>query len=94
LEASFYIIILWLNIKDRGFWCLRKGQFEETQALKDAVQRDELTHIYNRQYLEFHLKQVLNEAIEFDHLFGILFIDVDHFKNVESPMAITLVMKY
>lgn len=62
----------------------KKDQFEENQALKKAVQKDELTQIYNRRYLEFYLNQKLNEANEFGQLFGILFIDIDHFKNVND----------
>lgn len=62
----------------------KKDHYEENQTLKKAIQRDELTQIYNRRYLEFHLSQALKEANEFDQLFGLLFIDIDHFKQVND----------
>ena len=42
---------------------------------------DELTKISNRRYMEFQLKSAREETIEFNQPFGILFMDIDHFKK-------------
>jgi diguanylate cyclase (GGDEF)-like protein/PAS domain S-box-containing protein len=62
----------------------KESQYKENIKLKKAIQRDELTNLYNRRYLNFYLNQVLEEAKEFDKGFGILFIDIDYFKNVND----------
>ena len=62
----------------------KKDKYEENLHLKQVMQRDELTQVYNRRYLEFYLNQLLNEAKTFKQSFGILFIDIDHFKNVND----------
>lgn len=62
----------------------KENQYKENIELKKAIQRDELTQLYNRRYLNFHLNQMIEEAKEFNHSFGILFIDIDHFKNIND----------
>jgi diguanylate cyclase (GGDEF)-like protein/PAS domain S-box-containing protein len=62
----------------------KENQYKENIKLKKAIQRDELTQLYNRRFLDFHIKQMIDEAQEFNHSFGILFIDIDHFKNVND----------
>ena len=62
----------------------KKDQYKENVALKEAIQKDELTKIYNRRYLEFQINQAIKESNDFNHSFGILFIDIDHFKNVND----------
>lgn len=48
------------------------------------MQVDELTQIYNRKFLDFQLKNRVSEAHEFNNKFELLFIDIDHFKNVND----------
>jgi diguanylate cyclase (GGDEF)-like protein/PAS domain S-box-containing protein len=62
----------------------KENQYKENLKLKKIIQRDDLTKLYNRRYLDFHLNQSLEEAKEFNQAFGILFIDIDHFKDVND----------
>ncbi|MDT8336590.1 MAG: GGDEF domain-containing protein [Candidatus Izemoplasmatales bacterium] len=62
----------------------RKSQYEENLELKKIMHIDELTGLYNRKYLEFQLNNSISEAKEFNNTFGILFIDIDHFKNIND----------
>lgn len=62
----------------------RKSQYEENIELKKIMQVDELTGVYNRKFLEFQLNSSINEAKEFSNTFGILFIDIDHFKSIND----------
>jgi diguanylate cyclase (GGDEF)-like protein/PAS domain S-box-containing protein len=62
----------------------KENQHKENLKLRKMIQKDDLTKIYNRRYLDFHLNQALEEAREFNQSFGILFIDIDHFKGVND----------
>ncbi len=62
----------------------RKSSYDENRRLKELLTIDVLTSISNRRYLEFHLKNTISEAKEFNLKFGVLFIDIDHFKNVND----------
>jgi diguanylate cyclase (GGDEF)-like protein/PAS domain S-box-containing protein len=62
----------------------RKSQYEENLELKKIIRIDELTGIYNRKFLEFQLNKSIKESREFNSIFGILFIDIDHFKNIND----------
>jgi diguanylate cyclase (GGDEF)-like protein/PAS domain S-box-containing protein len=52
--------------------------------LHTAAFTDELTKLYNRRYLERTLERLLSEMQECGARFGLLFIDVDHFKRVND----------
>jgi len=45
---------------------------------------DTLTGIANRRHMEMHLQSRLEEFRRHHWIFGILFIDVDHFKNIND----------
>ena len=62
----------------------KENQYLENKKLKLMMQTDELTKVYNRKYLEFTLNQLYQEVKEFDSIFGLLFIDIDHFKKVND----------
>jgi len=62
----------------------KEQQYHEHEALKKMVHIDALTELYNRRYLEFRLAQAKNEFDEFNDSFGLLFIDIDHFKNIND----------
>lgn len=53
----------------------------EFEELKNEVYQDVLTGIGNRRYGEVTLSTRIFEWQEHDHSFGLLFLDVDHFKN-------------
>ncbi len=58
--------------------------YEERRKLSDLLTQDKLTGISNRRYLDFHLHNMKEEFEKFDSSFGILFFDIDHFKNVND----------
>jgi diguanylate cyclase (GGDEF)-like protein/PAS domain S-box-containing protein len=66
---------------DRRF--LEEKQAENI-ALKQLLEKDNLTAIYNRNYMEFQLDSVIKEAEKFNTQFSLLFIDIDHFKDVND----------
>lgn len=57
---------------------------QENRKLKEMLVTDPLTQISNRRYLDFHLSSSKNEANEFETTFGLLFIDIDNFKEVND----------
>ena len=61
-----------------------KDTFEENIKLKQLIEIDTLTSIYNRRYLEFQLASSIIENKQFNTQFGLLFLDIDHFKNVND----------
>jgi diguanylate cyclase (GGDEF)-like protein/PAS domain S-box-containing protein len=62
----------------------KEDKYLENLELKNAAQYDELTQVYNRKFLDFKLKNLLSESTQFDREFGVLFIDIDHFKNIND----------
>lgn len=62
----------------------RESNYEENMRLKQMVHLDNLTGLYNRRYIDFQLYQAVNEYIEFDAQFGVLFVDIDHFKHIND----------
>lgn len=61
-----------------------KETIVENRELKKLLVTDELTQIPNRRYLDFHLQNIHKEKEEFNLKFGILFFDIDLFKNVND----------
>ncbi|MEO0094962.1 MAG: diguanylate cyclase, partial [candidate division WOR-3 bacterium] len=57
---------------------------QKIQELEKLALLDSLTKIANRRYLEIQLHSRLNEFKRFGWHFGILFIDIDHFKLVND----------
>jgi len=45
---------------------------------------DTLTGLYNRNYLETHLENVVGHAVQASKVVGMLVLDIDHFKNVND----------
>ncbi len=58
--------------------------FNENESLKKELMKDPLTEIANRRYFEFQLKHIFEEATLFQKPFGLLMIDIDHFKHVND----------
>ncbi|MEJ2202027.1 MAG: diguanylate cyclase, partial [Desulfuromonadaceae bacterium] len=50
------------------------------KELEQLALLDELTQLSNRRYLESEIKSRLSETLRYGLRFGILFLDVDHFK--------------
>ncbi|MGS0971950.1 MAG: diguanylate cyclase [Candidatus Izemoplasmataceae bacterium] len=58
--------------------------YKQHQELVAKIAYDHLMGIYTREYLDLHLKQRLEESALIDTTFGLLFIDVDKFKEVND----------
>jgi len=57
------------------------SQIDQLRALSLV---DPLTGLANRRYAEIHLQGKLKEMSDYSSLFGVLFLDIDHFKNVND----------
>lgn len=53
-------------------------------TLKEEITKDTLTGIPTRQYMNLKLKNRMIEFQEFETCFGLLFVDIDHFKLVND----------
>ena len=54
------------------------------QSMKDQSIRDPLTGLFNRRYLEEALNQEISRAMRHDTSFGVMMIDIDHFKKIND----------
>jgi diguanylate cyclase (GGDEF)-like protein/PAS domain S-box-containing protein len=62
-----------------------KAQTERrVHELETLAFRDGLTGLANRRFIEVRLEQALQDQREFGRLFGLLMIDIDHFKEVND----------
>ncbi|MBA4390555.1 MAG: sensor domain-containing diguanylate cyclase [Syntrophus sp. (in: bacteria)] len=57
---------------------------EKIEELTKLALLDPLTRIGNRQYGELNLAARLNELERYGWFFGVLFMDIDHFKNIND----------
>jgi len=75
---------------ERELDCIQKivrafgERMEEVATLKGLTFTDDLTGLYNQRYLEVILDRELSLAKRNDVRFSILFLDMDHFKNVND----------
>lgn len=60
---------------------LNLEKFEEIKHLSFV---DELTGLYNSRYLKYALTNSINRSKSKNRTFGVLFIDVDHFKSINN----------
>ena len=60
------------------------SSYDEKRRLSDLLTKDDLTGISNRRYLDFHICNMIKEVETFNSSFGILFIDIDNFKDVND----------
>lgn len=58
--------------------------YKENRQLKASLYLDELTHVNNRKFIMYQLEQLISQTTLFDLSFGILFIDIDHFKSIND----------
>jgi two-component system, cell cycle response regulator len=58
--------------------------YDENMELKDKLRMDPLTKVANRHYFDFQINKRIDEAKVFQNTFGVLVIDIDHFKNVND----------
>ncbi|HRT69490.1 MAG TPA: sensor domain-containing diguanylate cyclase [Bacilli bacterium] len=62
----------------------QKQIYHENIELKDKLRIDPLTQVANRHFFDFQITKRLEEAKLFSNTFGILMMDIDHFKNVND----------
>jgi len=62
----------------------QKNIYHENLELKENLRIDPLTKIANRHFFDFQLSKKIEETKVFSSLFGILMIDIDHFKSVND----------
>jgi diguanylate cyclase (GGDEF)-like protein/PAS domain S-box-containing protein len=60
------------------------GLEERLEELERLALLDPLTHLPNRRYVESHLQARFAELRRNDWPFGVLYIDIDHFKSVND----------
>jgi len=56
----------------------------DAQRAKEIAKRDELTELYNDRYLHGSLSRIIDEAVASGSECGIIFLDLDHFKEVND----------
>lgn len=59
----------------------KQEESKKVEKYKTLALRDQLTGLSNRRYIESFLESKLSEFMSFQIPFGVLFIDVDDFKN-------------
>jgi diguanylate cyclase (GGDEF)-like protein/PAS domain S-box-containing protein len=62
----------------------KKKMERRVHELESMAFRDGLTCVPNRRYTELKVKQALEEFQEFGKSFGLLMLDIDHFKQVND----------
>jgi len=56
----------------------------ENKALEDKVIFDDQTEAYNRRYMEMYLDEEIERSSRYGHPFSILFLDLDHLKEIND----------
>jgi len=57
------------------------------EKLREVSRTDGLTGVFNRRYLEGLLSRELDRSRRFGHPFSLLFVDVDHFKQLNDRLG-------
>lgn len=72
------------NYISKSIWLL--GEISKEIIEKDSG-RDTLTRLFNRRYLDTVLRHETECSLKSDLIFGILIIDIDHFKNINDQFG-------
>ncbi len=56
----------------------------DAQRAREIAKRDELTELYNDRYLHGSLAKIIDDAVATGSECGIIFLDLDHFKEVND----------
>jgi two-component system cell cycle response regulator len=66
---------------------MRQKLFETTQVLHTLSTTDSLTGVFNRFQFDRVIQEKLSNAKAFDTKFALLFLDLDHFKDVNDTLG-------
>ncbi len=59
-------------------------RYQEARGLKSLVYKDEITGLFNQRRFSEDIDEAITNAKEDKHLFSVVFIDIDHFKQVND----------
>jgi two-component system cell cycle response regulator len=91
LGVNDYLVtpVDWNELFARVKTQIRRKRYQE--ALKSNYQEslslavtDGLTHLYNRHYLDTHLKNLISQSLESGRPMSLMIMDMDHFKEVND----------
>lgn len=57
------------------------------RTLKQLAVKDQTTKLYNRSYFFKGLNSEIQRSIRYDHVFSIIFLDIDHFKEFNDTFG-------
>ena len=60
------------------------NKLKEMEVMAEKALYDPLTELFNRRYISADIERRLDEMKRYNWCFGILFIDIDHFKEVND----------
>jgi diguanylate cyclase (GGDEF)-like protein/PAS domain S-box-containing protein len=97
-RVPFETTLSWIRIGRREFVCLVGRNVTARRALASQMrdrrrrvlrlaQRDALTGLPNRLYLESRLPRLVSEAQREESMIALLYIDLDHFKDVNDSLG-------
>ena len=59
-------------------------RYQEARGLKSLVYKDEITGLFNQRRFSEDIDESISRAKEDSHQFSVIFIDIDHFKQVND----------
>ncbi|HSW69878.1 MAG TPA: EAL domain-containing protein [Gammaproteobacteria bacterium] len=57
------------------------------EQLRHLAYHDSLTGLFNRNHLEQRMREILKNSLRHKHGFALIFLDLDHFKNVNDTIG-------
>ena len=83
-------VMLYLNTSTPQLFCIDVDvtqQYNTKNKLKDLAMHDSLTGLINRQHMEREIQALIDRSKNDNNQFGLMFIDLDHFKDVNDTMG-------
>ena len=77
-----------IHSEDMMIALMKRAQLLKT-AMREGAERDSLTGLYNRQYLDRVLEREFNKAFEMQREFSIAIIDIDDFESINKTFGFT-----
>ena len=88
-EAAELLLLHSLRTAEEARENLRKAERLEahSRAIEEQARRDSLTGIFNRRHLDTLLRKEFGHAVERGWPLSLVFVDLDHFKNVNDTFG-------